>query len=148
MKGEFRMKLDLYPTNEPQKRIKEYLENSVSEVLGAKINNGSVILKDGQTLINMKTLDGFMKYATQEAQKMVEKGSHCACVQDDVVFGWAVHYFEEDSIEENLFNLDGSKYSKVVDIPKKKAEKKAEKKTNIETHKVVKFESKGQISFF
>jgi hypothetical protein len=148
MKGEFRMKLDLYPTNEPQKRIKEYLENTVSEVLGAKINNGSVILKDGQTLINMKTLDGFMKYATQEAQKMVEKGSHCACVQDDVVFGWAVHYFEEDSIEENLFNLDGSKYSKVVDIPKKKAEKKAEKKTNIETHKVVKFESKGQISFF
>ena len=142
------MKLDLYATNKPQERIKEYLENSVSEVLGAKINNGAVIQKDGQTLINIKTLDGFMKYATQEAQKMVEKGSHCACVQDDVVFGWAVHYFEEDSIEEKLYNMDGSEYSKVVEMPKKKAEKKAEPKTNIETHKVVKFESKGQISFF
>lgn len=141
-------KLDLYATTKPQERIKEYLEKSASDVLVAKINNGSVILKDGQTLINMKTLDGFMKYATQEAQKMAEKGSHCACIEDDVVFGWAVHYFEEDSIEENLFNLDGTKYSKVVEMPKKKAEKKAEKKTNIETHKIAKIESKGQLSFF
>ena len=89
-----------------------------------------------------------MKYATQEARKMAEKGSQCACIEDDVVFGWAIHYFEEDGIEENLFNLDGSKYSKVVEMPKKKAEKKAEKKTNIETHKIVKIESKGQLSFF
>ena len=142
------MKLDLYPTNKPQERIKEYLENSVSEVLGAKINNGAVIQKDGQTLINIKTLDGFMKYATEQAKEMAKKGSHCVCIEDDVVFGWAVHYFEEYSIEENLFNLDGSKYSKVVEMPKKKAEKKAEPKTNIANHKIEKIVSKGQISFF
>ena len=142
------MKLNLYATTKPQEIIKEYLEKSASDVLADKINNGAVILKDGLTLINKKTLDGFMKYATSEAQKMVEKGSRCACIQDDVVFGWAIHYFEEDSIEENLFNLDGSKYSKVVEMPKKKAEKKAEKKTNIEAHKISKVEFKGQLSFF
>ena len=141
-------KLDLYATTKPQELIKEYLEKTASDVLADKINNGAVILKDGQTLVNKKTLAGFMNYATSEAQKIAEKGSRCACIQDDVVFGWAIHYFEEDSIEENLFNLDGSKYSKVVEMPKKKAEKKAEKKTNIETHKIAKIESKGQLSFF
>ena len=142
------MKLNLYATTKPQELIKEYLERTASDVLADKINKGVTIQKDGQTLVNKKTLAGFMNYATQEAQKIAEKGSRCACIQDDVVFGWAVHYFEENSIEENLFNLDGSKYSKVVEMPKKKAEKKAEKKTNIETHKIVKIESKGQLSFF
>lgn len=141
-------KLNLKANSKPQELIKEYLEKSASDVLADKINKGVTIQKDGHTLINIKTLDGFMKYATEQAKEIVEKGSRCACVQDDVVFGWAIHYFEEDGIEENLFNLDGSKYSKVVEMPKKKAEKKAEKKTNIETHKVVKIESKGQLSFF
>ncbi len=141
-------KLELYATNEPTKRIKEYLEQNASDTLADKINNGAVILKDGLTLINQKTLDGFMKYASSEAQKMAEKGANCACVQDDVVFGWAIHYFEEDSIEENLFNLDGTKYSKVVEMPKKKAEKKAEKKTDVSSYKVEKIVSKGQLSFF
>lgn len=140
--------LNLNPTTESQKVVKAYLEQNASDTLADKINNGAVILKDGLTLINQKTLDGFMKYATSEAQKMVEKGSRCACIQDDVVFGWAIHYFEEDSIEENLFNLDGTKYSKVVEMPKKKAEKKttvANKPISIEKIKPV---SGNQISFF
>ncbi len=140
--------LNLQAKTQPQEMIKAFLEQNASDVLADKINNGAVIQKDGQTLVNKKTLDGFMNYATSEAQKMAEKGSRCACIQDDVVFGWAVHYFEEDSIEENLFNLDGSKYSKVVEMPKKKAEKKAEPKTNIANHKIEKIVSKGQISFF
>lgn len=141
-------KLELYATNEPQKRIKEYLEKSASDVLADKINNGAVILKDGLTLVNMKTLDGFMNYATSEAQKMAEKGARCACVQDDVVFGWAIHYFEEDSIEEKLFNQDGTEYAKPKPAPTKKSEKKAEKKTDVSTYKVEKIVSKGQLSFF
>lgn len=142
------MKLNLNANSKPQELIKEYLEKSASDVLADKINNGVVILKDGHTLINKKNLDGFMNYATQEAQKMAEKGSRCACIQDDVVFGWAIHYFEEDSIEEKLYNPDGTEYKKVIEMPKKKAEKKAEKKINVETHKVGKIVSQGQISFF
>ena len=51
-----------------------------------------------------------MSFATEEARKQAEKGARYAMVEDDVVFGWAVHYFEEDSIEGTLFNEDGSEY--------------------------------------
>ena len=140
--------INLNPTTDSQKVVKAFLEQNASDTLADKINNGAIILKDGHTLVNRKTLDGFMSYASQEAQKMAEKGAISACIQGDVVFGWAIHYFEEDSIEEKLYNLDGTEYSKVVEMPKKKPEKKAEKKANMETHKVIKIESKGQLSFF
>ena len=118
--------LSLNATNDSTKRIKEYLEKSASDVLADKINNGIQVEKDGITLINKKTLDGFMKYATDEARKIAEKGSSYACVDDATVFGWAVHYFEEDSIEEKLYNLDGTEYVKPT--PKPITPKKTEKK--------------------
>ena len=51
-----------------------------------------------------------MKYASSEARKFASKGANSACVEDKVVYGWAVHYFEEDSIEGTLFNADGTEY--------------------------------------
>ena len=33
-----------------------------------------------------------------------------ACIEDKTVYGWAIHYFEEDDIQGKLFNLDGSEY--------------------------------------
>jgi hypothetical protein len=119
--------LNLKANTEPQTKIKEYLEQSASELLADKINFGVQVERDGKTLVNKKTLDGFMKYATEEARKQAEKGSMCACIEDSVVFGWAIHYFEEDSIIEKLYNEDGSEYQ-VKSTPKKKAEKKPEKK--------------------
>lgn len=61
-------------------------------------------------LINKKTLDGFFKYASDEARKLASKGANSACVEDKVVYGWAIHYFEEDSIEGTLYNEDGTEY--------------------------------------
>ena len=61
-------------------------------------------------LLNKKTLDGFMKFACDEAKKQAEKGASCACIDDDVVYGWAVHYFEEDSVEGTLYGEDGAEY--------------------------------------
>lgn len=121
-------KLNLNPTTQSQKLIKEYLEKSASDMLADKINNGVQIEKDGQILINKKTLDGFMKFATEEARKIAEKGSMCACVDSDTVFSWAVHYFEEESIIEKLYNADGTEYVKPKATTQKKAEKKAEAK--------------------
>ena len=120
--------LNLKANNEPQKRVKEYLEQSAGDMLADKINFGIEIEKDGKTLINKKTLDGFMKYATEEARKIAEKGSQYACVDDATVFGWAIHYFEEDSIEEKLYNEDGTEYQ--AQKPKK-AEKKPTKKSDV-----------------
>ena len=104
------MKLNLEAKTKEQQRIKAYLEENASDILAGKINNGVLIKKDGKILLNRKTMDGFMSFATEEARTQAEKGARYAMVEDDVVFGWAVHYFEEDSIEGTLYNEDGSEY--------------------------------------
>ena len=104
--------LNLEAKTKEQQRIKAYLEENASDILAGKINNGVLIKKDGKILLNRKTMDGFMSFATEEARKQAEKGARYAMVEDDVVFGWAVHYFEEDSIEGTLYNEDGSEYKK------------------------------------
>ena len=104
------MKLNLETNSREQELVKAYLEENASETLAEKINNGTPFEKDEKTLINKKTLDGFMKYASSEARKLASKGANSACVEDKVVYGWAVHYFEEESIEGTLFNEDGTEY--------------------------------------
>lgn len=106
-------KLNLEATSREQEIVKAYLEENASETLAEKINNGTPVEKDGKHFINRKTLDGFMRYACDEARKLAAKGASSACVEDKVVFGWAIHYFEEDSIEGTLYNADGTKYNPV-----------------------------------
>lgn len=110
-------KLNLQAKDETQKIIKEYLEEHVSVPLAEKINNGVLIQKDGKSLLNKKSLDGCIEFSVQEAQKLVEKGARAACIQDCVVFGWAIHYFEEDSIEGTLYNTDGTEYKPKTTSP-------------------------------
>lgn len=106
-------KLNLATKGDDQIAVLNYLQQNATDVLADKINNGVQIVKDGVTLINKKTLDGFFRYATEEARKLVAKDARCACVLDRVVFGWAIHYFEEDEIEGTLYNLDGTEYKTV-----------------------------------
>lgn len=113
------MKLNLEAKTKAQQLVKEYLENNASDALAEKINGGAKVIKDGKTLINKKTLDGFMKYATEEARKLAEKGANSACVEDEVVFGWAIHYFEEDAIEGTLYSEDGTEYKKQSSVTAK-----------------------------
>lgn len=105
--------LNLATKGDDQIAVLNYLQQNASDLLADKINNGVQIVKDGVTLINKKTLDGFFRYATEEARKLVAKDAGCACVLDRVVFGWAIHYFEEDEIEGTLYNLDGTEYKTV-----------------------------------
>ena len=106
-------KLNLAAKGDDQIAVLNYLQQNASDILADKINNGVQIVKDGVTLINKKTLDGFFRYATEEARKLVAKDARCACVLDRVVFGWAIHYLEEDEIEGTLYNLDGTEYKTV-----------------------------------
>ena len=107
-------KLNLTAKGDDQIAVLNYLQQNATDLLADKINNGVQIAKDGVTLINKKTLDGFFRYATEEARKLVAKDARCACVLDRVVFGWAIHYFEEDEIEGTLYNLDGTEYKTAV----------------------------------
>ena len=79
------MTLNLTAKGDNEKIILQYLENNVSEVLAEKINSGT------------KTLADCWKFITECARKQAKDG--CACIQDDVVFGWAIHFFEEDAIK-------------------------------------------------
>ena len=112
------MTLNLEAKTPAEQKVKAYLEQNASEVLARKINEGVKIVKNGKTLLNKKTLAGFLKFACDEAKKQAEKGAQSACIYDAVVYGWAVHYFEEDSIEGTLCNEDGTEYKPAVAKPK------------------------------
>ena len=138
------MKLDLETKTKEQELVKAYLEDNASEVLAEKINSGVRIEKDGKTLINKKTLDGFMKYASDEARKLASKGANSACVEDRVVYGWAVHYFEEDSIEGTLYNEDGSEYKPAPKITDKPVVKPVQQKNSSAQISMFDFEEKKE----
>ena len=104
------IKLNLTPQNKQEELILTYLQNNASESLADKINNGTPFEKDGHPLLNKKKLSGFMKYACEEARKLAEKGANSACIDDATVYGWAIHYFEEESIEGTLYTIDGAEY--------------------------------------
>lgn len=130
--------LNLETKSEAQKRLKEFLEQNASEILADKINNGVYIEKDGKRLLNKKNLDGFVKYATEQAKKQAAKGETGAFVEDSVVFGWLIHYYEEDEIIGTFYNEDGSEY---------KAPTPVTATTNI-PKPVIKEPPKPQISIF
>ena len=98
--------LNLKAENDCQEAIKAYLVQNVSDILADKINNGVKIEKDGKTFINKKTLSQFWNYASKKAMEM-----KTGYVANETVFGWAIHYFEEASIEGTLYNEDGSEYT-------------------------------------
>lgn len=108
------MELNLTAQNKQEELVLKYLRDNASETLADKINNGTPFEKDGHSLTNKKTLSDFMKYACDEARKLAEKGANSACVDDATVYGWAIHYFEEESIEGTLYTLDGAEYKPTV----------------------------------
>ena len=104
------IKLKLKAESPELQAVKEFLEENANEFLAEKINNGVYIQKDGKRLLNKKDLASFMKYACEEARKLSTKGATSACVKDEIVFGWAMHYFEESDIIGTLYDEDGSVY--------------------------------------
>lgn len=108
------MELNLTAQNKQEELILNYLQKNASETLADKINNGTPFEKDGKPLLNKKTLAGFMRFACDEARKLAEKGANSACIDDATVYGWAIHYFEEESIEGTLYTLDGAEYKPTV----------------------------------
>lgn len=142
--------LNITATTSEEQRIKAYLEENASDTLRDKIENGVPYEKDGLTLINRKTLSGFMEYACEEARKQAEKGARSACIEDQVVFGWAIHYFEEDSIVGILYNADGTEYKtpKSKTVPAIVKTTTTQEKPAMQTPALDKNQVPGQSSFF
>ena len=109
--------LNLTANNSREQIALDNLIPMVSDTLAEKINNGVYIEKDGKRLLNKKDLTTFMTYATEQARKLhneQKSGSQAVCVLGDDIISWAIHYFEEDSIEGKLHNEDGTEYKPVV----------------------------------
>lgn len=89
-----------------------------------------------------KNIKDCCSYITSQAKKMQTGG--CAVISDDVVFGWAVHYYDEDDIKvEKTSNM---KAAVSTSAPKKKEEKQTEApKLKIKPKKK---EDVGQYSLF
>lgn len=100
-----------------QKIVIDYLEAEASDMLVEKINKCQ------------KTMDDCWKYITGMAKKRAQ--NNCACISDQEVFGWAVHFFEE---EGNVKETD--KVAAVKTVVSRAPEKKVEPKP--EKHKVKK----------
>lgn len=142
--------LNITATTSEEQRIKAYLEENASDTLRDKIENGVPYEKDGIILTNRKTLSGFMEYACEEARKQAEKGARSVCIEDQVVFGWAIHYFEEGSIVETLYNADGTLYKQEArkNTPTIVKTTTTQEKPAIQTPSLDKHQVPGQSSFF
>lgn len=122
------MELNLTASNRNEELVLEHLKNTVTEFLAEKINNGK------------KTLSGCWNFIVGEAKKKAVQG--CAAIEDKEVFGWAVHYFEEDSIEE----CKSAPAVKTATTAKPKAEKKPI--PVVETKAPAKKQTQEQMSIF
>lgn len=76
---------ELKATTQQEEMILAYINNNASDALKAKIKAGT------------KTMEQCMGFIKSEAKKEAKNG--VAMIEDRVVFGWAVHFFEEDDIK-------------------------------------------------
>ena len=96
--------------------ILAYLNENASDVLAEKINAGN------------KTLTQCWNYIVSEARKQATNG--CACIADTEVFGWAIHFFEEDSIDGSEFNKKSAVKTATSEVkPNEPYEEPAEEET-------------------
>ncbi len=102
--------LTLEAKNKNEQIILDYLNQNASAALIEKINAGE------------KTLSQCWSYIVSEASKIKE--GNCAVVDDATVFGWAIHFFEEDSIQAKQYSVSsGVSVSTSKDKPKEKKPK-------------------------
>lgn len=94
------MKIKLKFKTDTEKRILEYLNQNASLSLTERINNGT------------KTLAQCWNYIVGEARKKAVNG--CACIEDAEVYGWAIHFFEEDAIDGKAYEKAAAKVKTVT----------------------------------
>lgn len=111
------MRTNLESSSHAQKVIIDYLEENASDVLVNKINNCG------------KNIDDCWKFIISQAKKKAER--NCACIADAEVFGWAVHYFEEEGNVE----IDNKPIKAMAAVTAPKPEPKKEETKKVEPKK-------------
>jgi len=91
------------------KMILKHIEENASDTLVEKINSG------------IKTMDQCMSFIKTEARKKAVSG--VAMVEDMEVYGWAMHFFEEDSIKATAEPKRPDTVQRAIAEPKKEENK-------------------------
>ena len=100
-----------------QERIKEYLDERASK---------DELFAKSYAKTN-KNIDECYDYIVGEARNQC-KDSDSICISDDVVYGWAVHYYDEDDINVGHKKASGTESKKMSDADLKKIVEESRKK--------------------
>lgn len=73
-----------------------------------------------------KSIDKMFSYIRSQAKKKAVNG--CAVISDAEVFGWAVHYYDEEEVSGNAEQPERMTLQHAKDIVKKSVEKKKKAK--------------------
>ena len=73
-----------------------------------------------------KSIDKMFSYIRNQAKKKAVNG--CAVISDTEVFGWAVHYYDEEEVCDNAEQPERMTLQYAKDIVKKSVEKKSKAK--------------------
>lgn len=73
-----------------------------------------------------KSIDKMFSYIRSQAKKKAVNG--CAVISDAEVFGWAVHYYDEEEVCDNAEQPERMTLQYAKDIVKKSVEKKSKAK--------------------
>lgn len=73
-----------------------------------------------------KSIDKMFSYIRNQAKKKAVNG--CAVISDTEVFGWAVHYYDEEEVCDNAEQPERMTLQYAKDIVKKSVEKKKKPK--------------------
>ena len=92
------MQITLEAKTRCEELMLKYIQENATEDLCERINAGS------------KTLSQCWNYIMSEARELAEHG--CVCIEDNTVFGWGMHFFEEDEISGEAYSK--AKGAKVV----------------------------------
>ena len=120
-----------------KERLKDYLDERASkDELFAKSYAKS-----------NKNIDECYDYIVGEARKQC-KNSDSVCISDDVVYGWAVHYYDEDDIKvgrskestESTESKEISKATKMASNANKKASESKKKSADANNSKPAKIQ--------
>ena len=103
------MQISLEAKTHCEELMLKHIQENATEDLCARINAGC------------KTLAQCWNYIMSEAKKLAENG--CVCIEDSTVFGWGMHFFEEDEI-------NGEAYSKAERAQVVKSESATAKPSN------------------
>lgn len=128
------MKLNLKAVCKEEEKILNYLEENASEALAEKINK-----KPERPMIPC------LVYCHNEAHELYKKNNgtnNCIMIDDDTVYGWCVHYYEDVEEEEDIKKaqkvLEQLEAEEEKETPKPSTPKKEEKPKKPTADKLIK----------